>query len=245
MKKLVVGCLAVAAVVLATVSDAQATCFRRGGHGDCCAPAPSDCCAPQMVCQTVTCWQPVWKEREIEVTVLQQVQREEKFEYVVCIPVTTQEKRKVTCYQTVTNEVEFKYTVCVPVTTVEKRKVVCYKTVTNEVEFKYTVCVPVTTVEKRKVVCYRTVTNEVEFTYFENVCTTTQEKRKVTQYTCVPTQVQVQVPCWTTVMVPECIPPSCCNPCGGVRYRCERVCTMQTVTRTVLQQVPQEVEVLV
>src|SRR5207248_2865882 len=82
-------------------------------------------------------------------------------------------------------------------------------------------------------------------TYFENVCTTTQEKRKVTQYTCVPTQVQVQVPCWTTVMVPECIPPSCCNPCGGVRYRCERVCTMQTVTRTVLQQVPQEVEVLV
>src|SRR5437660_8760946 len=118
MKKLVVGCLAVAAIALATATDAQATCFRRGGHGGgCCAPAPSDCggCAPQMVPQTVTCYQPVWKEREVEVTILRQVPREEKFEYVVCIPVTTPEKRKITVFQTVTNEVEFKYTVCVAV----------------------------------------------------------------------------------------------------------------------------------
>ena len=97
--------------------------------------------------------------------------------------------------------------------------------------------------EKRKVCTLTPVTKEVECTYIECVPTTTIEKRKCLQYTCVPTTVECEVPCWSTVMVPCCTPPSCCNPCGSVSYTCQRVCTMQKVQRTVMKSVATEVEV--
>src|SRR5579862_2035238 len=179
MNKLVLASAAVATIMLATASDAQAWCFGRNNCGGGCAPAQYGCndCGPCMQ------YQQVWKEREEVVTVLKRVPRQENFEYTVCVPVTTAEKRKV-------------------------------------------------------VVC-RIVTKEVEFKYIENVPVVTAEKRKVVQYTCVPTTVECDVPCWTTVIVP------CCNPCGGVGYTCQRVCTTQRVQRTVMKQVPQEVEVTV
>jgi hypothetical protein len=196
MKKLVVASVAVATILLAAASDAQASCFRRGGCGGC-ASAPGDCGqfvsyqgAPCATCSSpCVTYQQVWKEKEEVVTVLKRTPRTEQFEYTVCTPVMTPEKRKVTVCQNVMKEVEFKYVECTPVTTAEKRKVV--------------------------------------------------------QYTCVPTTVECDVPCYSTVMVPCCTPPSCCNPCGGVGYTCQRVCTMQKVTRTVMKQVPQEVEVTV
>jgi hypothetical protein len=192
MKKLLAAGFAVAVLMLATASDAGATCFRRGGHGGCattCNEGYGGCGASPCYPATCTVYQPVWKEREEMVTV----------------------------YKTVTKEVEFKYTACVPVTKAEKRKVCTYQWVNKEVEFAYIECVPVTTVEKRK--CLK--------------------------YTCVPTVVECEVPCWSTVMVPTCTPPSCCNPCGSVSYCCQRVCTMQKVQRTVMKSVATEVEVSV
>jgi len=186
MYKLVVASVAAATLMLAVASDAQASCFRRGGCGGCYS-APSDCggCGYGMVgyggCGPCVTYQQVWKEREIEVTVMRQVPRQVTFEFTVCVPVTRQETRKVMSCQTVTREVEFTYTVCVPETRTEKRKIV--------------------------------------------------------RMNCVPTVVEREVPCYSTVMVP------CCNPCGGMSYTCQTVCTMQRVQCTVMQQVPQEVEI--
>jgi hypothetical protein len=176
MNKLMLAGIAGVTLLLASAVDARASFFNRGGNCGGCAPQCYDC-GPCVQ------YQQVWKEREETVTYYTQVPREVKFEYTVCIPVTTQETRKV---------------------------VVC-KLVPKEVKFKYVEVVP----------------------------HTVPEKRKVTQYTCVPTVVECEVPCYSTVMV------ACCNPCGGVSYCCQPVCTMQKVQRTVMRQVPQEVEVTV
>jgi hypothetical protein len=179
MNKLVLACIAGATLVLATAGDVNASWFGHGNCGGCAPQYYSNCgsCAPCVQ------YQQVWKEREDTVTVYTRVPREEKFEYTVCIPVTTQEARKVVVCNFVPKEVEFKYVVSVPHTT------------------------PVT--------------------------------RKVTQYTCEPYVVECEVPCYSTVMV------SCCNPCGGISYCCQQVCTMQKVQRTMMKQVPHEVEVTV
>jgi len=183
MKKLVVLGVAVAALLLATARDAQASFFGHGGLCGGCAASPASCdCGPCAPAPCVT-YQQVWKEKEETVTVMKRVAREEKYEYMVCTPVATAEKRKVTVCQTVVKEVEFKYIECVPVTKAEKRK--------------------------------------------------------VTQYTCESSVVECEVPCCTTVMVP------CCDSCGVVSYTCQRVCTTQKVQRTVMKQVPHEVEVTV
>jgi len=197
MKKLVVASVAVAALLLATASDAQASCFRLGGGcGGCAAPTNCSSCGVVSYAPAVQ-YQQVWKERDVEV--------------LVCKQVVTPEKRKVMVCQLVMKEVNVPYVECVPVVTQEKRKVMSTQVIAKEVEFTYTECVPVVTAQKRKVIQYDRVASVVE----------------------------CDVPCYSTVMV------ACCDPCGGVRYTCQRVCTMQKVQRTVYQSVPKEVEVTV
>jgi hypothetical protein len=205
MKKLVVAGMAVAMSLLALPSNAQASGCFHRAYSGGCAPAPSTC----GDCAPTVTMVPQ------KVTTYQTVWKERE---VV-----------VTKYTTVPKEVKFEYTVCKPVTVIEKRKVTTYKTLTKEVEFNYTVTVPVVTPTKRMEKFCVPVPKQVEFTYIECVPVTTMEKRVVTKYVCVPKTVQVQVPCCTTVMVPSC------DPCGCVTWTCQRVTTMQTVTRTIME----------
>src|SRR5262245_61819317 len=96
MNKLVVASVAVATLMLATANDALASCFRQGGCGGC-ASTSNDCCNYGPVGACVS-YQQVWKEKEVDITVYNRVARQENFEYTVCKPVFTAEKRKVmTC----------------------------------------------------------------------------------------------------------------------------------------------------
>jgi len=123
-----------------------------------------------------------------------------------------------------------------------KRKFVVNTQVMEEQKFNYTFSVPVTTVEKRKETFYTSVSKVVPYEYTVSVPRVVQEKRKVMSYEVQTSVVKEMVPVCRTVRVACCDP---CDPCGRVRYTCQRVTEMQEVCRTVCNRIPVEREVVV
>jgi hypothetical protein len=123
-----------------------------------------------------------------------------------------------------------------------KRKFVVNRQVMSEEKFNYTVSVPVTTVEKRKEVFYTSVSKVVPYEYTVMVPRVVSEKRKVMTYEIQTSVVKEMVPVCRTIRVACCDP---CDPCGRVRYTCQRVTEMQEVCRTVCNRIPVEREVVV
>lgn len=277
MKQLVFTALAVGVLGWA-VMDADA-CHRRAG---CCAPescgsapcavvesqpAPAPAPAPQFVEQQVTRYKCVTKEKDVQEVVSRLVPREEKYNYTVMVPVTTQQKRTETCYKPVQKQVEYTCTVMVPVTTQEKRTVTECQLVSKEVEYKYTVMVPKTVQEKRTVTycemerrlqeCVVPVCRVVQVQCTDacgNCYTTCQrvvENQKVTREICVPVTKTKEVLVNVTVCEAQ--------ERVGKRTVCERVMSQREVlvnvvtcqaqarkmTRTVCEMVPETREVLV
>jgi hypothetical protein len=150
MKKfLATACLTAAAVFgLAQVSEANGL-FRRNRGGCCDTPCASAPCASAPVHHAVeqkfeerkvTRYKAVMVERVVDVVECKRVNRDVKFEYTVCVPVTTQEKRKVAHFETVSKEVDYVYTVMVPKTVQKKVQCTTYQCVRENIVEKVPVC---------------------------------------------------------------------------------------------------------
>ncbi len=117
-------------------------------------------------------------------------------------------------------------------------------------------CQPQITWQERTITCYRpewrerevscTINRVVSHTVTEQrsctVCVPTwhNEKRTITVCKCVPRQIQRQVCC--TRMVPVCVT----DPCTGCSHTCcKPECYTQTITCTVMEQVPENREIQV
>jgi hypothetical protein len=82
----------------------------------------------------------------------------------------------------------------------------------------------------------------VQQTVTVNVPEVRQEKRQATvvSFQQVPEVVTRQVTCMQPQQVQVPVPPSCCNPCGGISVVCQMVPVTQNVQQTVLRCVPQQ-----
>ncbi len=243
--------------LLAISLSAEAT-HRKSACGaavGCCSPVMSSCGAP-AVCETpcapVTTVVPTTMKQKVtmyrekktevveEVTIHKQVQKKmtREYTYKVMQPVTKSEKRKEVTYTCEPKTVEFTYTAMEPVTTTEKAKVVEHQCKTETVKQKVMVNKLVTVPTEQTVTEYVPTQKVVEVPVTRYTTQTVMEKRSCMTYTCVPRTVTTCVPVCQKVMVPVCDP---CGACGGCmpRYTCSYQTTMQNVTRTVMERVPQ------
>jgi hypothetical protein len=219
MKKLAVLVLLAAGLVL-SATPAQA----RGRHGccapcnDCCSPCSASCAAPcapaapTYVTQTVTCYRPEWREKEVEVTVNRMVSHENTGHrtYTVLIPEYHNEQRTATVYVPRPREVEREVTSC---------RMVSVQTV-DCCGCCHTCCQPV--METQRVRCTIMECVPEQRQYSVQVCTYRSEQKTqeyhYTTYECRPEKVKQRVrycemvAYQTTVQVPVCSS-SCCTPC--------------------------------
>ena len=223
MKRLLmssVGLLALGLVALTPADSFGFGCRRAcGGNSGCGSP-----CATTAVCATTAPATVEYVERKV--TRYKDNWVEKEITEKVSKMVATKEK--------------YKYWTMESKTTPTKRKVTVHKQVMADEEFTYTVNVPQMKTEKRKETFYTSVNKNVEYEYTVMVPRTVVEKRMVTSYVCQTNVVKEMVPVCRTVRVACCDP---CDPCGRVRYTCQRVTEMQEVCRTVVTRVPVQKEV--
>lgn len=117
MKKVLVAGLVLAGLAV-MASPSQAHGLRRRCKGDCDSGCQTACaheaCAPAYVEKTITCYRPVWKEKDVTCTVNRCVPREvvTKHTYTVQVPEWKDEKRTVTVYVQKPKEVEREVVTC-------------------------------------------------------------------------------------------------------------------------------------
>src|SRR5262249_51308262 len=148
----------VAATLIATSSEANARgrCFRR--HRECCYDCCTPCCMPccNYVDKVVTCYRPVWREKEVECVVNRLVSREvvTKHTCTIMVPEYKEERRVCTVNTYRPREIE--------------REVVCCKWVPEQVTdccgCPRTVCKPVQEVRKIKCTICECVPVQKEYT---------------------------------------------------------------------------------
>lgn len=100
-----------------------------------CTPAPV-----QYEDRKVTRYKQVVKEKEVDVLECKRINREEKYTYTVCVPVTREEKRKVIECTPVHKEVDYVYTVMVPKTIQKKVQCTTYQCIRENIVEKVPVC---------------------------------------------------------------------------------------------------------
>ena len=217
--------------------------LRRVRHGLC---VPTDCASTTVVAapaapvyeeRKVTRYKHVTKERDVVVTVCKLVNREEKYDYTVQVPVTKTEKRTQTVNVAQMKEVEYKYTVMVPHTVAEKRTVIECIPSYKDVEFTYTVCVPVTTksIVKQTYMQRQTKMVPCETTVCRMVRETCVDECGRCHTVCRPVTEVVQ----STRCVVECVPVTRDVEVCNVSYNHEqrkgvrRVCEIQRVEKVI------------
>jgi len=147
------ACLTIVALIgLAQITEAKGLFRRSSGCGStpCAAPCEAPCAAPapapiQYEERKITVYKNVMVEREIEVLECRRVMSEEKYTFMVSVPVWNEAKRLVTYCTPVSKQVEYTYTVLVPKTMQKKVNVTTYncvtETVVEKVPFCRTICV--------------------------------------------------------------------------------------------------------
>jgi hypothetical protein len=194
-----------------------------------CAPAP----APAVTYEEreVTCYRPVWKEREVKCTVNKLVSHEEvtKQKYTVCVPVWTEKKETCTVYERVAREVEREVTCCRMVRKCEvdpctgcTRTVCCPERVVQKVKCTVYECVPRTKEVTVKVCSYKEEQKERECrrTVCEWKPETVVRKEKYCEMEAYKTKVKVAV-CAAAPCAAPCEATCCKSECG---HRCGRLC---------------------
>jgi hypothetical protein len=193
----------VLAIALVTVVLALAGPSARAGHGDCAAPAP---CNVQWVEQTVTCYRPEWKARDVTTTVMRAVPRTvvEKVTCTVMVPEWKDVKRTVTVCKYEPKEVVREVTTCrmVPVCVTDPCTGCSYTTCKPEYATRQVKCVVMQPAPEQREVTVRVCTYRPEqrpMEYRRIVCDYKPEQVTYKQWYCemvaYPAKVMVPAPC--------------------------------------------------
>lgn len=239
MKRTLSAPVLLAALALIGLYPAQSFGWGLFRHcGSCCSPA-CEAPPPKMKEVQVTCYKPVWKEKEVTEVVCRMVPKQEKCTYTVMVPKFQDVTKKVTVMECRTKEVETTCTVLVPKVYPEKRTVSYCDWETKTVTEKVPVCrlVPVKCVDSCGRCCtkWERVTEIHEVTrcvrtpihktkeIVVNVVKCEPETRKVKKMVCESVPVTKEVTCRVCTYEKE----------ERVGVRCTYECQKDTVKRTV------------